>query len=340
VKTMAMRDLPKPRQTFLLKRGDFLSPDKEAGDISPGVLACLPALPVTGNAARNRLDLAKWLVSKDNPLTPRVTVNRVWMHYFGRGIVETENDFGSQGSSPTHPELLDYLASKFVSDGWSMKRLHRLIVTSATYRQSSHAKADTAEKDPLNLLLARQNRIRLDAEIIRDSALAASGKLSRKIGGPSVHPPQPDGVYSFTQNKKTWRTDSGEDRYRRAMYTTFYRSSPYPLLTTFDSPDFQSVCTRRTRSNTPLQALTMANDSSLLELAEALAARAISEAPDEANPSARLSRLFLAALSREPTEQERAVMVAFVARQTSEPFEIWTAGARALMNTDEFVTRE
>lgn len=336
VKTMAMRDLPKARQTFLLKRGDFLSPDKEGGEVSPGVLACLPSMPATENASRNRLDLAKWLVSKDNPLTPRVTVNRVWMHYFGRGIVETENDFGSQGSSPTHPELLDYLASKFVSDGWSMKKLHRLIVTSATYRQSSHAKADAAEKDPLNLLLSRQNRIRLDAEIIRDTALAASGKLSRKIGGPSVHPPQPEGVYSFTQNKKTWRTDSGEDRYRRALYTTFYRSAPYPLLTTFDSPDFQSVCTKRSRSNTPLQALTMANDASMMELAKALAERVIAESSEDAQ----VEQLYVTALSRKPTQKEALLLRYYVASQSDSPVEIWTAVARALMNTDEFVTRE
>lgn len=340
VRTLSMRELPQPRPTFVLKRGDFLSPDKEGGEVAPGVFACLPPMAGNGGAARTRLDLAKWLVAPDNPLTPRVTVNRVWMHYFGRGIVETENDFGSQGSPPTHPELLDYLAAKFVAEGWSMKKLHRLMVTSATYRQSSHGRADAAEKDPLNLLLARQNRIRLDAEIIRDSALAASGKLSRKLGGPSVHPPQPDGVYSFTQNKKTWRTDSGEDRYRRAMYTRFYRSAPYPLLTTFDSPDFQSVCTKRTRSNTPLQALTMANDASLFELAQALGARVIAEAPNEGDVVLRIERLYLLALGRKPSESEALLLKKFVSGHSGAPAETWTAAARAVMNTDEFVTRE
>jgi hypothetical protein len=339
VKTMTMRELPQHRPAYVLKRGDFLSPDKEAGEIAPGVLACLPPMPQT-DAPKSRLDLAKWLVSPENVLTPRVTVNRIWMHYFGRGLVETENDFGSQGSSPTHPGLLDYLAARFVADGWSMKKLHRLIVTSATYRQSSNARIDAAEKDPLNLLLARQNRIRLDAEIIRDSALAASGKLSPKVGGPSVHPPQPDGVYSFTQNKKTWRTATGDDRYRRAMYTMFYRSAPYPLFSTFDSPDFQSVCTRRSRSNTPLQALTMANDASLFELAEALGARVIAELPDEASVDARIERLYLAALGRWPARNEAAILKAFVAKQQGAPAKVWTSAARAIMNTDEFVTRE
>jgi mono/diheme cytochrome c family protein len=340
VKTMTMRDASQRRPTYLLKRGNFLSPDKEGGEITPDTLAVLPPLPPTEAQNRNRLDLARWLVSRDNPLTPRVTVNRIWMHYFGRGIVETENDFGSQGSLPTHPELLDYLASQFMTDGWSLKKLHYLIATSATYRQSSNARPDATEKDPLNLLLARQNRLRFDAEIIRDAALAASGKLSRKIGGPSVHPPQPEGVYSFTQNKKVWRTSTGEDRFRRALYTTFYRSAPYPLLTTFDSPDFQSTCTRRTRSNTPLQALTMANDASLFELAQALAARVIVESPQEDDPSARIRRLYLAALSREPSDKELEIMKAFVARQVGNPAEIWTGVVRAVMNTDEFVTRE
>ncbi|NIP96421.1 MAG: DUF1553 domain-containing protein, partial [Akkermansiaceae bacterium] len=191
----------------------------------------------------------------------------------GRGLVETEEDFGTQGSPPTHPELLDFLSRRFVEDGWSMKKLHRLIVTSETYQRSSRARPDLDEKDPRNLLLARQNRIRLDAEIIRDAALSASGLLTPRVGGPGVYPPQPAGIYAFTQARKNWKTSTGENRFRRGMYTFFYRSAPYPLLSTFDAPDFQTTCTRRARSNTPLQALTIANDPAFLEIAQGLAAR-------------------------------------------------------------------
>jgi hypothetical protein len=238
------------------------------------------------------------------------------MRYFGRGLVETENDFGSQGSAPTHPDLLDWLAGTFIERGWSLKSLHRLIVTSATYRQSSSARADAAAIDPLNLLLARQNRLRLDAEIVRDVALRASGKLADKLGGPSVHPPQPEGVYAFTQNKKVWQTSAGGARYRRGMYTMFYRSAPYPTLTTFDSPDFQSVCTRRQRSNTPLQALTMANDAAMYELAQELAARALEQHPsqDPAVNEKRTNAIFERALGRRPSSSELRLIESYVSR--------------------------
>src|SRR5690606_10190171 len=248
-------DLPEPRPTFISVRGDFLRPDREVGELAPGGLAAVSP-PLPADPSHTRLDLAKWLVSPENPLTPRVTVNRVWMRYFGRGLVETEEDFGTQGSAPTHPELLDWLARQFHNRQLSLKALHRLIVTSSTYRQSSAYREDLHERDPRNELLARQNRLRVEAEIVRDAALAASGNLDRTIGGPSVHPPQPDGVYSFTQNQKRWVPDRGGNRFRRAMYTEFFRSAPHPLFATFDTPDFQTVCTRRARSNTPLQALT------------------------------------------------------------------------------------
>ncbi|RYD25383.1 MAG: DUF1553 domain-containing protein, partial [Verrucomicrobiaceae bacterium] len=256
---MIMREQPRPRDTFLLTRGDFTRPDTAAGALLPAVLpAVAPAMDKgSGPDGRlTRLDLAKWLTDPRNPLTPRVTVNRVWMRYFGRGLVETEEDFGAQGSPPTHPELLDWLARRLISDGWSMKRLHRLIVTSAAYRQASEARQDLREKDPRNLLLGRQERLRVEAEIVRDAGLCASGLLNPALGGPSVRPPQPDGVYSFTQRAKKWETSLGAERHRRGLYTFLYRSAPYPLFSTFDAPDFSTVCTRRPRSDTPLQSLT------------------------------------------------------------------------------------
>jgi hypothetical protein len=326
--------------------------------------AIAPALPEV-DEPRNRLDLARWLIDPENPLTPRVTVNRIWMRYFGRGLVETEEDFGTQGSPPSHPDLLDALARRFIDDGWSMKKLHRLIVTSDTYRRSSDARPDLAEKDPRNLLLARQSRVRLDAEIIRDAALSASGLLSGTIGGPGVHPPQPDGIYAFTQNKKGWKTSTGAQRYRRAMYTFFYRSAPYPLFGTFDAPDFQTTCTRRPRSNTPLQALTIANDTAFMEFAQGLAARIIHEVPGDAGAQrdARIRRACELALCRKPSLSELEILTEY-AGETAADFKsspddaaalldsrlrvgipaheaaALVAVARSIFNTDNFITRE
>lgn len=359
VKTMVMRDLPAPRETFIHLRGSFLDHDLKTGPLRPGVPTALPAIEEKDSL--DRRDLAQWLVRPDHPLVPRVTVNRVWMRYFGKGIVGTENDFGTQGTFPTHPALLDWLAHDFVSNGWSMKHLHKLIVTSATYRQSSHARPDLAEMDPLNLLLARQNRLRVEGEIVRDAALSASGLLHPKIGGPGVRPPQPEGVYAFTQNKKNWVAAEGPDRYRRGLYIQFYRSAPYPLLTTFDSPDFQSVCTGRVRSNTPLQSLTMANDLSLFELAQGLGARLLREGGGD--DAARLRLAFRLCYSRLPSDAELNAVASFCetqlagfridpeAAQLAAPKDkpngvdaatsaAWTTVARALMNTDEFITRE
>ncbi len=368
VSAMVMRDLEEPRVTYLHSRGNFLTLDKELGPLQPGVPAVLPPLEESQNdQPATRLDLAQWLVRADQPLTPRVTVNRVWMRYFGKGLVETENDFGTQGSLPSHPELLDWLSRQFVERGWSMKKLHTLIVMSATYRQDSRHRADLAEADPLNHLLARQNRIRFDAEIVRDAALSASALLTPKIGGPSVRPPQPEGVYAFTQNKKKWDADTDDNRFRRAMYTRFYRSAPYPMLTTFDSPDFQNTCTRRARSNTPLQSLTMANDEALFEMAQGLGARLMREVPgtDSTANRERISRAFLLCYARPPAEPELETVAAFQEQQADsfraapdaaqavapgpdkapkgfDPATAasWTAVARALMNTDEFITRE
>ncbi len=366
---MVMRERSEPRPTYTLTRGDFTRPDKDAGPLEPGVpRAVAPALQPAGPRA-TRLDLARWLVHPDNPLTPRVTVNRIWMRYFGRGLVETDEDFGSQGSPPTHPELLDYLAGELIRSGWSLKHVHRLIVTSAAYRQSSRQTAEALRSDPRNVWLGRQNRLRLDAEIVRDAALSASGLLDATIGGPSVHPPQPPGVYAFTQLAKQWTTDTGPARYRRALYTFYYRSAPYPLFTTFDAPDFQTTCTRRPRSDTPLQALTMANDEAFFELAQGLALRLIREVPggDSADRerllAARIRRAALIALSREPAaaefellrtfaERERAALAAdpaaakrLITAELASAAEPADAGAlvgvaRALLNTDNFITRE
>lgn len=361
VDLMVMKERAQLRPTFLQQRGDFLRPDQKLGALEPGTLSVLPPLQHEGRATR--LDLAKWLVSAENPLTPRVTMNRLWMRYFGRGLVETEEDFGSQGSAPTHPALLDWLSREFIRQKWSHKAMHRLIVASATYQQSSRARPDLAEKDPLNLLLARQNRQRVEAEIVRDAALSASGLLNANIGGPSVRPPQPEGVYAFTQVGKKWTANTGPDRYRRALYTLFYRSAPYPLLTTFDSPDFQTVCTRRTRSNTPLQSLTLANDPAFLELAQGLAARVLKEAPDDA---ARLKQMFWLCLSREPSPKELNVLQTYFTKQkaafagdekaaqkflegapspellkdNSAHAAALVSAARAVLNTDAFITRE
>ena len=249
--TMVMRELDTRRATHILVRGDFLRPSDV---VDAGVPAILHPLE-SDETEMNRRDLAEWLVDADNPLTARVMINRMWAHFFGMGLVETENDFGVQGTPPTHPRLLDWLAHRYMSRGWSNKEIHRLIVTSNAYRRSSHKRPDLARIDPKNQLLARQNRLRVDAEIIRDVALELSGALERRIGGPSVYPPQPDGVYAFTQRQAAWPTSEGGDRYRRGLYTFFMRSAPYPMLTTFDVPRFNTTCTSRVRSNTPIQAL-------------------------------------------------------------------------------------
>jgi hypothetical protein len=358
---MVMKELDQPRETFVYLRGDFLRADKEIGPLAPDVLdAVAPKLPPAQQ--RTRVDLARWLTSPENPLTPRVTMNRLWMRYFGRGLVETEEDFGTQGSPPSHPELLDWLAGEFIRRGWSLKEMHRLIVTSSAYRQSSSARPDLAEKDPRNLLLARQERLRVDAEIVRDAALSASGLLDCTLGGPSVRPPQPDGVYAFTQTAKKWTAEGGGSRYRRGMYTLFYRSAPYPLFTTFDAPDFQTVCTRRIRSNTPLQALTVANDEAFVEIAQGLAARVLRELP-ASDPTTRLRHAFVLCQCREPSPRELIALQGYFDRQvkllahetdraksllpadlkehdSSAAAAALVLASRAILNTDSFITRE
>jgi hypothetical protein len=345
VRSMVMRELGERRPTHVLIRGDFLRPGQP---VQPQPLADVhPAAGISPNP--NRLDLARWLVDSEHPLTPRVAVNRAWEKYFGSGIVETVEDFGSQGSVPTHPELLDWLARHFVSSGWSLKQLHRLIVTSAVYRQSSARRDELQAVDPMNQLLGRQNRLRVDAEIVRDLALCAAGHLTRQVGGAPVFPPQPAGVYDFTQKKKDWITSEGADRYRRTLYTFFYRSAPHPLLSTFDAPRFNVTCTRRGRSNTPLQSLMIANDAGLHELAEGLAERVIGQGDCDAE---RIELAFRLCLCRPPDDQEVAFLAEFLREQqdkfrTVGPAECadpvragWIATSRVLMNLDEFITRE
>ncbi len=288
--TLVMQERKEPRETFIHVRGDFLSP---GAAVEPGVPEVLPPLAVRGPHA-DRLDFARWIAGPDNPLTARVVVNRVWQRYFGRGLVATENDFGLQGERPSHPELLDWLAARFIADGWSLKSLHRLIVSSNTYRQASRMRAELSAADPYNHLLGRQQRMRLEAETIRDSALVASGRFNPEIGGPGVYPPQPEGIYKFTQQVKFWGESSGGDRHRRGMYTYLWRSSPYPFLKTFDVPDAVVACTRRPRSNTPLQSLTLANDRAFFEFAQGLATRLLAQpAADDQERVRRAFRLTL-----------------------------------------------
>jgi hypothetical protein len=351
--TLVMREREQPRETFIHVRGDFLSPGVR---VEPGVPEVLPPL-VSRGAKPDRLDFARWLVDEANPLTPRVTVNRMWQAYFGQGLVASENDFGLQGDKPTHPELLDWLAGEFMAQGWSLKAMHRLIVTSSTYRQSSRMRADLAAADPYNKLLARQQRLRLEAETIRDAALVAAGLLADDIGGPGVYPPQPEGIYAFTQQKKFWGENKDRDRYRRGMYTFLWRSSPYPFLKTFDVPDAVVACTRRPRSNTPLQALTLANDRAFVEFAQGFAAGLLAEPVED--DRARARRAFRRALSREPSDMELAELIAYLNAERSQfaaapeeaakaapgagaPAEAaaWTMVARVLLNLDEFITRE
>lgn len=334
--SLVLTERPEPRVSHIHKRGDFLNLGDE---VRPGTPQALPPLSASGDFA-TRLDLARWLVRDDQPLTPRVVVNRIWQRYFGYGLVETENDFGVQGSFPTHPELLDWLAEEFVRSGWDLKHVHRLIVTSAAYRQSSVWRDDAFAKDPRNKLLARQNRLRLEAEILRDAALSASGLFCDDLGGPGVFPPQPDEVFSFTQSQRKWTADTNGDRYRRGMYTYIWRQSQHPLMTTFDGPDAQTSCTRRNRSNTPLQALHLANDEVFIELAEGLAKR-VQNAADMSSDAERIDLAFRTVLSRKPTSEEREVLLEILHQQQAKhPETAWLMLARTLLNLDEFVTRE
>jgi hypothetical protein len=357
--TLVMKERKEPRETHVLARGNFLSPGEK---VAPGVPAILPPLPA--GETNNRLTLARWLVSADNPLTARVTVNRIWGQYFGHGLVETVEDFGTQGERPTHPELLDWLATEFVRQGWSMRALHRLIVTSATYRQSSRTTPALLERDPYNRWFARGPRFRVPAETVRDICLAASGLLTEKIGGPSVFPYQPDGIWTQIYSGDKWETSKGEDKYRRGLYTFWRRTSPYPAFMSFDSPSRELICTRRARSNTPLQALTTLNDPAFVEAAEALARRMMNEASGGAEQRAAYG--FRLCTSRPPGKQELKRIVALYNEELQRynedgkaaeklikgdsdkpPVDVkpaeaaaWTVVANVLLNLDETITKD
>lgn len=358
VSAMVMQEKPgfaRP-STPLRIRGSFLSPGEIVYADVPNVLNPLPA-----DAMPNRLGLARWLVSKDNPLTARVMVNRFWETYFGIGLVETSEDFGTQGALPSHPELLDWLAVEFMESGWDWKHLQKLIVMSNTYRQDSSLTPATQERDPYNRLLARGPRFRMEAEMVRDVALAASGLLSEKIGGPSVYPYQPEGIWDIPYSSAKWEESAGEDQYRRGLYTFVRRSSPYPSMVTFDAPSRETCTIRRTRTNTPLQALNGLNDPAFFEAARALARRVLAEGG--ADEQARASYAFRVLTARQAPaaqlkemldwlEKERARLrqdpaaatqvAGEAAKSAKDPAEVaaWTLLANVLLNMDETVTKQ
>jgi hypothetical protein len=297
-KTLVMRERAKPRETFVFNRGDFTDPLRQVDAGTPGVLGG------TTEGPANRLMLAKWLVSQDNPLTARVFVNRVWFEIFGQGIVTTLEDFGVKGERPTHPELLDSLAVEFMENGWSLKKLVRRIVTSRTYRQSSTVTSEKRLQDIQNKWLARGPRFRLDAEGIRDNALTIAGLLSTEKGGPSIHPPQPDGLWSKVGGQKyTYKVSPGEQQYRRGIYVVLKRGSPYPSFMTFDATERMTCVTSRSRSNTPLQALVLLNDPVYTDAAFAFGRRMLCESPEDTDTS-RIGYGFRIAVSRQPKARE------------------------------------
>jgi hypothetical protein len=335
------------RQSYVHIAGDYT---RRGPDVMPATLSALPAQ--VGNTRR---ELAQWLVSPQNPLTARVAVNHIWSKLFGYGLVRTPDDFGTSGEAPSHPELLDWLATEFMRHGWSRKQLIKRIVMSETYRQSSVPYFQT---DPLNILISRQNRIRLDAEILRDSALAVSGLLKPTIGGPSFRPPLPEDVFDVGRSSN-WQASPGDEIYRRSLYIITLRSVLYPTLTTFDAPDAADACVRRERSNTPLQALTMMNDGVFVEAAQSLALRALRESPNH------LEKIFHLVLNRQPRVEEFSRLQTFHVEQKARVQQSGAAAlqvlgphqktlssaqateaatlvavARLLLNLDEFINRE
>ncbi len=347
------------RETRILAGGSFLSP---GATVDPGVPAVLLAGASEGAMPRDRLELATFLFGEDNPLTARVLANRVWAELFGIGLVETVEDFGIQGSPPSHPELLDALAIALREQGWSLKRLLKSIVLSETYRRSSEAHREADEIDPQQRLLARFPRLRLDAEAIRDSSLAAAGLLSERMFGPPVFPPQPDGVWTVIYSGSTWNTSAGEDRHRRGLYTYWRRTVPYPAMATFDAPSREVCVSRRGRTNTPLQALVTLNDPAFVECAQGLARQVLST---ESGDEARIDAMMIRSLGRHPSSAEADELRALVEDQwiewSARPIEArrfaedpigplpsgvdpveaaaWTAAASVLLNLDEFLVK-
>ena len=359
--TMVMEELPTPRQTFVLNRGEY---DQPGEPVAAAVPSSLPPLP--NGATANRLGLAQWIVDPTNPLTARVTVNRWWQNYFGRGIVATSEDFGSQGAWPTHPELLDWLATELISRGWNVKAMQKLIVMSATYRQSSRVTPELLERDPENHLLARGPRFRLPAETMRDNALAISGLLVERLGGPSVYPYQPAGLWAdvSVERRNTYKQEQGENLYRRGMYTFWKRTCPPPALSTFDAPDRETCMIRRAITNTPLQALVLMNDPTYVEAARKLAERVILKGGE--TPKTRLDYAFRLAVARSALPEEQQLLLPLVeeanqrfqaAPQKAEellaigqsprageiaPAELaaWTTVASIILNLDETISKQ
>jgi hypothetical protein len=352
------------RETHVLKRGDFLKPGATAAPGVPGFLHPLP-----GNATADRLTFARWLADPKSPTTARAAVNRVWQTYFGTGIVATSEDLGTQSELPSHPELLDWLAVEFMERGWSQKHLHKLIVLSSTYRQLSRLTPDLHKRDPYNRLLARGPRFRVEAEVVRDVALASSGLLNPAIGGRSVFPPLPAFllVAPASYGPKIWPEDKGTERYRRGLYTFRYRSIPYPMLQTFDAPNGDYSCVRRVRSNTPLQALMTLNEPVFMDCARGLALRTLNEGGN--TDEARIVYAFRRCVARPPTTAESGELLKLLAKQQerfarpdAKPWELaaddpghppalpkgvtpaqtaaWTVVARVLLNLDETITKE
>ncbi len=303
--TMVMAEAPQPRETFVLIRGAY---DKHGEKVTAGTPAVLP--PLKKDAPPTRLGLAQWLVDPAHPLTARVTVNRYWQQYFGNGIVKTAGDFGAQGEWPTHPELLDWLATEFIGSGWNIQHIQKLIVMSNAYQQTSRVTPQLLERDPENLLLARGPRFRMDAEVVRDSALAASGLLVEKLGGRSVKPYQPDGLWEAVgflgSNTSIYKQDPGDALYRRSLYTFWKRTSPPASLTTFDAPSRETCTVRRPRTNTPLQALVLMNDTQYVEASRRLAERMMTEGG--ATPEEQIAYAFRLATARRPAADELAVL--------------------------------
>jgi hypothetical protein len=356
--TLVMRELPEPRATHVMIRGNHTN---KGDSVSPGVPAKLHPL-VPGQPAK-RLALARWLVDPNNPLVGRVTMNRLWAQYFGRGFVETSEDFGAQGEPPTHPELLDWLATELIQRKWSLQAMHKLIVTSATYRQSSRTTPALYERDPFNRLLARGPRLRLEAEMVRDNVLAVSGLLNRRIGGSSVFPYQPEGVWFNPYSADKWIVSTNGDQYRRGLYTFWRRTAPYAAFMAFDAPSREVCCERRPRTNTPLQALATLNDKAFVEPAAALARRIMMEARGDdrdravhgfrlsvARPPSAVELDHLLALYRESVEKYRKDPAAAQAMAKSglpePPKELdtaelaaWTVVANVLLNLDETITK-
>jgi hypothetical protein len=360
VGTLVMQERPSFERpsTYLRERGNYLTKGEKIYAGTPAVLH-----PMPDSQPMNRLGLARWLVDENNPLVARVTVNRFWEQFFGHGLVETSEDFGSQGERPSHPELLDWLATEFIRQKWHMKALHRLIVTSATYRQASSAAPGLLARDPYNRLLARGPFFRMEAEMIRDVTLAASGLLSRKIGGPSVFPPQPEGIWRNPYSNDKWVTSQGEDRYRRSLYTFLRRTSPYPTFMAFDATSRETCTVRRVRTNTPLQALAALNDEVFFEAARHLAKRMMMEATGDA--CAQVTYGFQLCLSRAPkaveinrladlyaqqlryfnqnaeAAEQTIKDLAVLSEETSLPeLAAWTIVANVLLNLDETLTKE